>query len=227
MNGCYMSFAGFAGLATDVTSDIRERILSGRLSDGERIVERELAEELGVSRGPIRDALRLLEAEGLVITSPRRGSRVSLPTGNDAGEIFAIRAALEPVAATMLVERGDPAAFAALDDAITKLGAAVGSGDWPQAIHADMHFHGTIFRYSGSRRLKRIWDGMNTSLLHIFRGHRPLYRSIEDVLPRHIEYLEVLRRGDPAEVAQHACEHVIEFRDRFLAQLADPHDHQP
>src|ERR1700722_17799896 len=193
-----MSFAGFAGLATDVHSDIRDRILGGQFADGERIVERELAEELGVSRGPIRDALRLLEAEGLVITSPRRGSRVSMPTGNDAGEISAPGAALEPVAATMLVERADPAAFAALDDAISKLEVAVRSGDWPQAIHADMHFHGTIFRYSGSRRPKRIGDGMNPSLVHIFRGTGPLYRSIEDVLPRHIEYLDVLRRGDPA-----------------------------
>ena len=217
-----MSYADFAGLATDVHTHIRERILSGRLADGARIVERDLAAELGVSRGPIRDALRLLEAEGLVITSPRRGSRVSIPTVEDADEIFAIRAALEPVAAALLAARGDAAAFSALDDAIEKLATAVRGGDWPEAVAADMHFHGTIFAQCGSRRIKRIWDGMNTSLAHVFRLSRPLYRSIDDVLPLHAAYLDVLKRGDLAEVRAHSCEHVTQFRDRFLAQLADP-----
>jgi GntR family transcriptional regulator of gluconate operon len=222
-----MDLASFRGLAADVHTRMRERIMAGQLRDGQRIIERDIAEELGVSRGPIREALKLLEAEGLVVTSPRRGTRVAAPTTEDAAEMFAIRAALEPVAATLLVSRGGDEAFPALDEAIGGIERAVRSDDWPQAIAADMQFHGLIFRHSGSRRLRRIWDEMDNALVQIFRLHRPLYRSIDDVLPRHQAYLDVLRRGDVAEVAQHAADHVNEFRERLMAQIADPGTEQP
>ncbi|MBD5655799.1 MAG: GntR family transcriptional regulator [Candidatus Eremiobacteraeota bacterium] len=215
-----MDLSRFRGLSTDVHAYIREQIMTGRLVDGHRIVERDIAAELGVSRGPIREALRLLEAEGLVITSPRRGTRVAAPKAENADDLFAIRAALEPVAATMLVERGGDDAIVALEGAILELERAVQARDWPQAIAADMHFHGLIFEHSGSRRLRRIWEEMHSSLVHIFRLHRPLYRSIDEVLPRHRAYLDVLRGGDAVEVRRHAAEHVNEFRDRFLEQIA-------
>lgn len=214
-----MAFAAFRGLPEEVRDHIRERILAGAFDDGARIVERELAAELGVSRGPVRDALRLLEAEGLVISSPRRGTRVAMPNAEDAAEMFAIRGALEPLAAAMLVRRGAPEALRDLEGAVAELEAAAAANDWAQAIGADMRFHGLIFRWSGSRRLMRIWEGMHNSLLQIFRLHRPLYRSIDEVPVRHRAYLEAIRTGDVAEVERHAGEHVTEFRDRLMRQF--------
>ncbi|HYZ14857.1 MAG TPA: GntR family transcriptional regulator [Candidatus Acidoferrum sp.] len=214
-----MAFAGFRGLPEEVRDHIRERILAGAFDDGARIVERELAADLGVSRGPVRDALRLLEAEGLVISSPRRGTRVAMPNADDAAEMFAIRAALEPLAAAMLLRRGAPEALRELEAAVAELEAAAAANDWARAIAGDLRFHGVIFRWSGSRRLTRIWEGMHNSLLQIFRLHRPLYRSIDEVPVRHRAYLDAIQNGDVAEVERHAAEHVTEFRDRLMRQF--------
>ncbi len=207
------------GLAEEVRAYVRSRIMAGQWCDGDRIVERDVAQQLGVSRGPIREAFRLLEEEGLVAILPRRGCRVSLPKADDAAEIFAIRASLEPVAARMLIERGGSEAILALEKAFEKLEASVRTGDWPQTIAADMNFHGQIFEHSGSWRLQRMWEGMSNSLVHVFRLHRPLYRSIGEVLPRHRAYLDVLKSGDVAEAERHAAEHVTEYRERFMQQI--------
>lgn len=216
-----MGFAAFRGLPEEVRARIRERILGGEFDGGARIVERELAADLGVSRGPVRDALRLLEAEGLVVSSPRRGTRVAMPNAEDAAEIFAIRGALEPLAVAMLVRRLSDDALRELEGAVAELEAAASTNDWPDAFAADMRFHGLIFQLSGSRRLARIWEGMHNSLLQIFRLHRPLYRSIDDVPVRHRAYFEAIKKGNVAEAERHAVEHVTEFRDRLMQQFAE------
>src|SRR5450755_586736 len=113
--------AAYRGLLDEVAARIRARIFSGELRDGQRIVERDLAAEMGTSRGPIRDALRMLEQEGLVITTPRRGTRVASLTTADAREILAIREALEPVAVSFLHERNEPEHFARLQAVVDRL----------------------------------------------------------------------------------------------------------
>ncbi|GAC1498089.1 MAG: GntR family transcriptional regulator [Vulcanimicrobiaceae bacterium] len=207
------------GLAEHVHRRLQEQIVAGAFLDGHRIVEREIAEELRVSRGPVRDAIRMLEVEGLVVTSPRRGSRVAVPTEADAAEIYELREALEPLAATMLVVRADPQAFADLEREIDVLERAVRSQDWAGATNADMRFHGLIFRHSGNRRFLRIWEGLEKQLLLIFALHRPMYRSIDDVFERHRDYLDVLRVGDVAAIREHVRKHVTDYRDGLLVAI--------
>lgn len=116
----------YASLADVVLARLRDAILSGRFGDGERIIEREIATEFGVSRGPIRDALRQLDEEGLVSVLPRRGARVASLTVDDAVEVLEIRAALEPVAVRMLVERANaqPERLAGLERVVEQLAEA-------------------------------------------------------------------------------------------------------
>jgi len=90
-----VGYGNLRGLLDEVAARIRARIFSGELHDGQRIIERDLAAEMGTSRGPIRDALRILEGEGLVITAPRRGTHVASLTTADALEILAIREAVK------------------------------------------------------------------------------------------------------------------------------------
>ena len=207
------------GLAEQVHAHLRERIVAGTFRDGHRIVETDIAVELGVSRGPVRDAMRMLESEGLVVTSPRRGTRVAVPTEEDAADIYAIREALEPLAATMLVARADARALSELELALDELERAVRADDWAAATIADLHFHGLIFRHSGSRRLLRIWEGMDKPLLLMFQLHRPMYQSITNVLERHRAYFAVLQCRDMAAIAEHARAHVTEYRDRLLGAI--------
>lgn len=198
---------------------LRERIFSGRFQNGERLVEHLLADELQVSRGPVRDALRLLEAEGLVVSTPRRGTRVASLTAADAAELLAIRAALEPVAVRCLLERAGHEEFDALEGQLGRLAAAATENDWNAVVLEDLAFHEMIFRLSGQRRLLAIWNGLHVPLLQTFRAHRFLYGSIEEVAARHRALLDALRGGDVERAVAHDREHIVERRAELLGLL--------
>jgi DNA-binding GntR family transcriptional regulator len=102
-------------LAQVVAGEIRERILAGRFAPGERLAEEPLSDELGVSRMPVREALRLLSAEGIVIVEPRRGASVASYTAEQVQELVEVRATLEGLNARLAARRHDPAQIAKLE----------------------------------------------------------------------------------------------------------------
>lgn len=214
----------YPGLGDAVTRHLRDAILSGALSDGQRIVERDIAEELGVSRGPVRDALRQLEAEGLVVSTPRRGSRVASLKPEDGREIMALRAVLEPLAVSFLLETEDPQRFESLHEILDRLRAACDRGDWSQAVLLDFALHRQLYVLSGRRRLLRVWDDVAPPLLHIFRLNRHLYDDIAQVYRNHATLLETIEGGD-AEAADGAIRHhVTQFQPRLLALMSARND---
>lgn len=213
----------YRGLLDEVGHRIRSRILSGDLRDGVRIVERDLAAEMGTSRGPIRDALRILELEGFVITTPRRGTRVASLTTADALEILAIRKALEPVAVGFLLDRNDAAHFARLDAVIARLEDAAAADDWQAAIAVDLEFHTLIFELSGQRRLLRIWDSLKTPMSALFGKLHLHYQNIAEVPARHRALLASIRSGDRSRALAHSAEHVVAFQASLLDNMpAEP-----
>jgi DNA-binding GntR family transcriptional regulator len=217
--------AAYRGLLDEVGARIRTRIFSGDLRDGERIVERDLAAEMGTSRGPIRDALRVLEQEGLVITLPRRGTRVASLTTADALEILAIREAIEPVAVRFLLERNEPAHFERLQALVDRLEVAARANDWHLAITLDLEFHGLIFELCGQRRILRIWESLKTPMLQLFGKLSHYYTDITEVPARHRDLLDSIRSGDRARALAHSAEHVVAFQESLLANLsAHPED---
>ena len=116
-------------LAQSTADLLRERLLGGGFAPGERLVEAEIARQLGISRGPVREALAKLRAEGLVYDEPRRGSFVAELTDHDVHEIYELRAALEMQAVRLLIARDDDAAFARLGEVMAALRAAAARGD--------------------------------------------------------------------------------------------------
>jgi DNA-binding GntR family transcriptional regulator len=216
--------AAYRGLLDEVGARIRSRIFSGDLRDGERIVERDLAAEMGTSRGPIRDALRMLEHEGLVITTPRRGTRVASLTTTDALEILSIREALEPVAVRFLMDVNNSAHFDRLAAVVDRLEAAARANDWNLAITLDLEFHGLIFELCGQRRILRIWESLKTPMLQLFGKLSHYYSDISEVPARHRALLESIRSGDRARALAHSSEHVIAFAESLLTSLAQPDD---
>jgi DNA-binding GntR family transcriptional regulator len=211
--------AAYRGLLDEVAARIRARIFSGELRDGQRIVERDLAAEMGTSRGPIRDALRILEQEGLVITAPRRGTTVASLTTADALEILAIREALEPVAVNFLLDRNEPKDFEPLQAVVDRLERAAAANDWNLAILLDLEFHGLIFELCAQRRILRIWESLKTPMLQLFGKLSHYYSDIAEVPKRHSDLLDSLRSGDRARAIAHSCEHVTAFQERLLANL--------
>jgi DNA-binding GntR family transcriptional regulator len=214
-----IGLAAYRGLLDEVGARIRTRIFSGELRDGQRIVERELAAEMGTSRGPIRDALRVLEQEGLVITAPRRGTRVASLTTADAVEILAIREALEPVAVSFLIDRDDAECFGRLQAVVDRLELAARAHDWHLAITLDLEFHDLIFELCDQRRIFRIWESLQKPMLQLFGKLSHYYKDISEVPKRHRDLLDSIRSGDRARALAHSSEHVVAFRAYLLANL--------
>lgn len=207
------------GLGDAAADRIRDLILSGTLRDGDRLVERDLAERLGISRGPVRDALRRLDAEGLVVLLPRRGARVATLTAADGEEIIALRAATEPLAVRALAT-AEPAGYAAdLQRIVDDLFTACDAGDWSGAVRHDFALHRRIHELSGRRRLLHTWETISAPLLHIFRLSRDLYPAIGDIATSHQALLDDVVSGDPARAETAARAHVTRFGPELLRRM--------
>jgi len=142
----------------DVAVDaLRAAILDGQLPPGQRLKEIPLADQLGISRGPIREALRLLERDGLVELIPNRGALVPEVKALDVLEVYALRASLGSLALQkLMLENRFPEAE--LEHDLERLRAAVGKGDARQAADADLAYQSTIIAASGLPRATREWD---------------------------------------------------------------------
>lgn len=215
--------AAHPGLGDAAADRIRGLILSGTVHDGDRLVERDLAERLGISRGPVRDALRRLDAEGLVVLLPRRGARVATLTADDAEEIIALRAATEPLAVRAVAAAGRPDAVhrhaAGLQRIVDDLHAACDAGDRAAAVALDFALHQRIHELSGRRRLLHTWETISAPLLHIFRLSRDLYADIGDIASTHQTLLDDIVSGDPERAEAAARAHVTRFGPELLRRM--------
>lgn len=211
----------YSGLGDTVTRRLRDAILSGELHDGERVVERDIAATLGVSRGPVRDALRQLAAEGLVVSQPRRGTRIASLTPEDGEEIMAIREGIEPLAVRYLVRDLEQPHFESLHEILGLLRAACEAGNWSQAVLQDFALHRQLYVLCGRRRLLRVWESISAPLLHIFRMNRGLYETIEQIHENHARLVADIESGDPVVAEDAIREHITHFRSPLLGLMTD------
>jgi len=152
---------GHPSLGRVVADELRRAILRGRYKPGERLVEDRLSEELAVSRIPVREALRLLSAEGLVDLQPRRGASVTEVSTEVAREMVEVRALLEGLNARLAARRHDPAAVAELRETLRKGNAAATAGTVEELVDLNSEFHDRLAK-----------AGRNTILLDIMRSLR-------------------------------------------------------
>ena len=210
----------FAGLGGEVTDRLRDDILAGRYQTGDHLTERELAEEFGLSRGPIRDALRQLDNEGLVQLLPRRGARVASLSSTEAAQVIEIRQALEPVAIRFLLEQNDPDRLKPLEEILDRLRKAGQEDDWANLVAIDMEFHEAVYQLAGSPMLLRLWDTLRVPLLQTFRMHRQFYEAGPDVYETHRRLFDAIVSGDAVAAEAAAREHVVDLRGHLMNHLA-------
>lgn len=160
-----MSDAGIARVrvSDQVVTALREAVLGGELEPGEALREVGLAERYEVSRGTVREAIRALEAEGLVSVSMHRGAFVSDPTPADVRDIYAARLAIEPAAA-LAVSDAAPDVLDGLQTITATLEAAVSSDDRRAAVEADLAFHAALVALQGSARLDAFYANLQSEL---------------------------------------------------------------
>ncbi|MFZ5595746.1 MAG: GntR family transcriptional regulator [Bacillota bacterium] len=139
-----------------VFESLREAIIQGRLKPGERLMEMQLADEMGVSRTPIREAIRKLELEGFVVMMPRKGAFVSGISVKDIVDVFEVRAALEALAAGLAAERITDLELEELERSLVQISELSDKDDIDAIVETDTNFHDSIYRACRNDRLVQI-----------------------------------------------------------------------
>ncbi len=188
------------------------RILAGELTPGARIVETRIARELGISQGPVREALRDLTTLGLVQLEPYRGARVRRPATGEIQEAMRVRAELEAMAAAEACPRVTAEHVAELRGMIAGMVELAADGDMEAYVRRNTEFHRTVVRLSGNRTLERLWEMLvpfaGTYMTAAASGlkARRVHRS-------HARVAEALASGDPRKAADAMRDHLREAQD--------------
>jgi GntR family transcriptional regulator, gluconate operon transcriptional repressor len=211
-------------LAEDAADRIREEILSGGFLQGEHLVEARIAEQLNVSRGPVREAFKLLRAEGLLEEEPRRGTFVVSLSAADVREIYGLRAAIEGRAARLLATAPAAPAVAELRSLLDAIEEAVRAGDLPTVFRRDLEFHDGLCRLSGNARLHEVFVRYVPMLRALLRLDERVYESLDDIALQHRPLLAAIESGDvegAAREAERHCDHAGELIARYLGSFPE------
>ena len=155
-----MNMDEYLPLRDVVFNTLRQGILTGILAPGERLLEIHLAERLGVSRTPIREAIRMLELEGLVTMAPRRGAEVARISKDDIRDVLEVRLVLDSLATKLACERITPEQIEELRSAAEGFAQATRTGDVTQIAQADVRFHDVILAASHNKRLVQMVNNL-------------------------------------------------------------------
>lgn len=148
-----------------VFNTLRQAILKGELEPGERLMEIQLAERLGVSRTPIREAIRKLELEGLVIMIPRKGAEVAKISEKNLKDVLEVRRAMEELAVELACERMSDEELKLLSQAQAEVAKAISEGrDLTNIAEADEHYHDVIYNGTGNRRLIQLINNLREQM---------------------------------------------------------------
>lgn len=204
---------------------LRRAIHGGTLPPGARLVERQLADRLGVSRAPVRDALLMLEQDGLVASAGRRGKIVATLSAEDAWEVYTLRATLEAMAFRLAAERATPGAIAELESIVAQMLGKQDQGDVESLATLDMRFHEAVCRASGHGRLLWAWTAMSRQvqlLLHVdTHVAAAQYQDVLGLPARHESLLGSIRSRNGDEAERQAREHIDAVAERVIAVLRD------
>lgn len=198
---------------------LRDAITSGRLGAGEKLVERELCESMGVSRPLLREALRKLEAEKLIVMIPHRGAEVARITAQEAREIYAVRRALETLAVAEFTRVATEDDIDRLAQSVARLTSAARKKSREGVLQAKTEFYAILLAGAGNALVQEILGGL-LSRVSLLRGTSLMSR---ERLPRSIEEItslvECIRRRDVQGASQIASQHVLNAERTALEVL--------
>lgn len=212
-------------LNEQVYASLAHAIVTGTLVPGQRLVEEDLAVQFGISRAPVRDALRQLEHDGLVTPKGQRGKIVSVLTADDTWEVYSLRAALEGLAFRTVAGKLTPVAISELEEIVGEMSVQAGRGDLLALSALDVRFHEAVCRLSGHRRLMRTWTMMSRQIrllshlvVDIQYGHADELSSIP---ARHTALIDLLQGGDTAVAEAGVRQHIEVVAERNIKIMRD------
>ncbi|MBS3975731.1 MAG: GntR family transcriptional regulator [Syntrophomonadaceae bacterium] len=195
---------------------LREAIMSGRLRPGERMMEVQLAEELGVSRTPVREAIRKLELEGFAVMIPRKGAYVSDLSIKDIADVFEIRGALEALASGLAAERISPGEMEELERLLVQVSECAEDQDLDRLVDIDTQFHAVLYRASRNDRLAQM---INTLWEQVQRFRRTTMGSpgrMRETLEEHRKIVDAIADRNVNLANALAIEHMENAENRML-----------
>ncbi|SEE87646.1 GntR family transcriptional regulator [Ruania alba] len=190
---------------------IRTMIVAGDLQPGERLIEERLTDELGISRPPLREAMRQLESDGLVEMRPRRGCVVTTMDEHDVFEVMTLRAGLERIAIENGVPVTEPDRLAPVRASLARMEADAEAEDRPSLVQDGYEFHASIVDLAGMRRLTSMYRSIQAQIVvcmsrNLYTRER-YYESLVEHVARHRFLVELIESGEPeavlAELAVH------------------------
>jgi DNA-binding GntR family transcriptional regulator len=213
-----------------VVEAIRDAIIQGKLKPGDKIPEAELAEQLGVSRTPIREAIRILEQQGLVKARPKNGTYIARLDPEELRDSLLVRASLEELAVRQALAQATEEEWSALcdglEDIVAAMKHALEGGDTIAAIELDTRFHTLLIDGAGNNYLSRTWSVVGLPFL-IWAPERELYPLAEEESSiafneRHAELVTVFRQRDPEACAASIRSHILRKLVDVGATTAEP-----
>lgn len=191
-----------------VFNTLRQAILRGELKPGERLMEIQLANKLGVSRTPIREAIRKLELEGLVLMIPRRGAEVAEITEKSLRDVLEVRGALEELAVKLACQKITDAEIAELRLAEKEFEQALKSGDVTIYAEADVKFHDVIYRATDNQRLIQLLFNLREQMYRYRVEYLKREEAHENLLVEHKRIIETIATRDMDAAVDAVCQHI-------------------
>ena len=206
-----------SSLHGQVIAELRQAILTGRLKAGERLVEERLADELGVSRNPVREAIRALASEGLVEVAARRGASVAVMSEQEARETIEVRALLEGQNARLAARRHDKKIIKRIEAVLNKGTAAAAAAHYDQLFQLNQEFHNELAAAGQNRVLGELLQKLRDRTAMLFAPMSPSRQTRS--WNEHAGILRAIIDGDERAAATLAAEHVMRAGTDFMAGL--------
>lgn len=187
---------------------LREAILKGELKPGERLMELQLAAKLGVSRTPIREAIRMLEQEGLAVTIPRKGAEVAKMTEKDMEDVLQIRDALDELAASIACEQITKEELDDLKSTMHAFEESTQTGDLKRIAEADVRFHDIIYKATGNPKLENMLSNLREQMYRYRVEYLKDEKNYPVLVREHSEIVEGLLKKDKQKVTEAMHKHV-------------------
>jgi DNA-binding GntR family transcriptional regulator len=202
-----------------VFESLREAIISGLLKPGERMMEIQLAEEMGVSRTPVREAIRKLELEGLVVMIPRKGAYVAGLSLKDIADVFEIRGALEGLAAELAAERITDNELEEMERYLVIISEEIEAGDLSRVVETDTDFHSLIYKASRNNRLVQIISNLREQIQRFRTTSLANPGRMKNALEEHRKIVEAISTRDGELARKIAHEHIENAENSMMDMI--------
>jgi len=204
-------------LKANVTEILRQLIIEGTLAPGTEFNQAQIAEQLGVSRGPIREALGQLEQEGLLQSVPYKGVIVTPLTRKYVEELYSVRTALELLALDRSMERMTDAEIDQLDAIVEQMRASARNGDLSQLVEIDLHFHEYLIAKADHELALKLWLNLEVGMKRCLRTRHRIYTFLDEVVGSHPTLITALKARDRVLARQILSDHIAESLHNLLA----------